>query len=827
MPTRGRRGPRCTRTYALLLSCLLCLLTVTRASSSGQSGGPGRFPATTWVEEDSDTDVLVVPPPTGARLPESWSVDDVHNQGMFGSETRYFARRWVSATSSWISPNCPTRRFPLPPTDRGPRPCGCPDMQGRTVTVYGQRENRRLWPWMADWYNAEDPTRPYAANIWNGMGPCPRLPALQSVLHRFPAHRAHEDEDEPWFWVTDPARREMEQQEQLDELLIPLVFPAGGRRVLPDLVRSVYEGAQTLEILRDRWAAWVYSLLVRRARVIYELVANLAFRLVRAAAGTRLEYLRQFEYFGSCPQGAWFDDTELHAPTIRRLVVEGVPVYYRWEAAYDSMQHLSDLAPPDAPMPGSPRFCPPPTPRRTRAGEPGPIAPFAIDHYDTVRIPPSGASNPDGTPVSLDDVDLHMLAGLDPDRSPPANPDETQPAAREAPAAGEDAGTPISLGDDSEDETMSAESDSAGTVVLVQRPSARIPQLLLRMGERVQAGSQPRSPSVEAPWTPDPGPAPRANVVPLANRIQMNVQHGTTREVLVTGARAIPSLFDFFTADTPRGPRGLGIPAARRNYDREPDWSLMLDEDEQSAGAREFLRLVDDGSLRTPAQRLEYAYEHGSAYLTLVEFPEECLRARRRESESPAERVPRGDEAAHYVPRDYRLTAATPPEQRMHVWAQGVRLVLSRPHARAALARGGLLWRIARWAGLTLEHARAGPSSEPRDSGSPRVVTGQNEGHIVAATDDWLSAEEESTLRGELLDQHESFWPDHAVFERNWWQGRWTPAHEQWFTQLLASMFANRQEGATRTRAHWRNILRGADFGENGGQRQGRNSGLD
>ncbi|EJD36876.1 hypothetical protein AURDEDRAFT_174047 [Auricularia subglabra TFB-10046 SS5] len=781
----------------------------TFASSSRAPGGSGQPPARppSPIPDDMRSETVTVAHPAGARLPASWAVADVPTLDIYPADVpRYFARRWTSSTSSWISPNSPTRGLPLPPSSLGARPCGCYDRQGRQTSVYGQLENGPLWPWSADWYDPTEPARPYAANIWAGMGPCPRL-QLDSVLHRFPAYCLH-DGQEPWYWVTDAARREMEDQEAMDDNMIPLLFPATRISSLPRIDLFVYEGAQNLSLLRSRWAAWVRSLLVRRTFVIFEIVARFAARALRRGAEParhRLERLRQQQYFGPCPQGAWFDDVIGSAGIIRQFILEGVPVYYRWETEYETLPFLADLAPPEPPMPGSPRFFPPPTPRRPAPG--GSTAPSLPRHGDSYRIPPSAAFGADGLRVVMDDVTLHQLEGLDPDRSPPAEPmNEERRASSDSRS---DGSSTLSWGS-----SMDYDGYESPPRAVPRAPERGL-ALLQRMGDTLRGpesrAASPVSPTAEMlQRLENPHPASRS----LTNRIT------PAERVSDNTAPRVPTIFDFLREGDGAAERGPFVPAPYRLiHPRIPEWGLIIQESDNSAAAREYFRQREDGALGAATEQLEYAFRHGMAYATALEFPRDQLEADRE----LAEAVPEGDVEIHEVPRDFRIARDTPLSQRYYQWARGVRLVLSRPHACAALARGGIIWRIARWAGLTLAHAMDGPTPDVREEGSRLVLVVQGDQGLFPAVDDWLSDDEADTLLGVLVDQSQSIWPDALVLGRNWWQGEWTDAHESWFQSTLVNMFANRQLAATRTRAQFRDYLRARDYHANGAGRQGRN----
>ncbi|EJD39626.1 hypothetical protein AURDEDRAFT_171260 [Auricularia subglabra TFB-10046 SS5] len=761
---------------ALLMLLLLGFLgfgSIARASSSGAEGGSGRQPPPppSPIPDDMALETVSVPHPPGARLPVSWAVTDVPTLGIYPEGVqRFFTRRWTSATTSWISPNSPTRGMPLPPPARGARPCGCYDLRGRQTSVYGQLENGPMWPWMADWYDPHEPVRPYAANIWEGMGPCPRL-QHDSVLHRFPAHRRHEGPD-PWFWVADAAHRDMESQETLDESMLPLLFPAARISVLPHVSTYVYEGAQNLSLLCARWAAWVRTLLERRALIVFEIVARFSARALRQgtdATRQRFDRLRQQRYFGRCPQGAWFDDVIGSAGIIRQFILEGVLVYYRWEAGYETLPFLADLAPAEPPLPGSPRYFPPPTPRRL--GPDGTLAPGLPRHFESYRIPPAAALGRDGFAEVMDDVTLHQLEGLDPDRSPPAEVlSEENDSRRRSSDSRSDGSSTLSWG-------SSMDYDNYESPPRPAAPLERVPALLRRMSnvarDAARQSEEPESPTAEMLRRAAPGPDPPTRPPLAAHITSPRPQENTaTRE---------PSIFDFLRIGDGNAERGPFIPApSRQIHPRVPNWGLIIQESADSAAAREYFRRREAGELDAPTEQLEYVFQL-------------------------AEAVPSGDIDIHDVPAEYCLARDTPLDQRYYQWA------------------GGIIWRIARWAGLTLAHAMDGPTTDVREEGSRNVMVLQGDDGLFPAVDDWLSDDEVDTLLGVLTDQAQSIWPDALVLGRNWWQGEWTDAHERWFRDTLRAMYAHCQQAATRTRAQFRDYFGALDYASNGAARQGRN----
>ena len=77
-----------------------------------------------------------------------------------------------------------------------------------------------MWPWMADWYDENEPARPYAPNIWaEFQGPCPQAD-LDTILHRFPLD-LEDNVGHDWVSFDEGVRHDMEVQETLENRITP------------------------------------------------------------------------------------------------------------------------------------------------------------------------------------------------------------------------------------------------------------------------------------------------------------------------------------------------------------------------------------------------------------------------------------------------------------------------------------------------------------------------------------------------------------------------------------------------------------------------------
>ncbi|KAJ7446167.1 hypothetical protein B0H11DRAFT_2248995 [Mycena galericulata] len=135
-------------------------------------------------------------------------------------------------------------------------------------------------------------------------------------------------------------------------------------------------------------------------------------------------------------------------------------------------------------------------------------------------------------------------------------------------------------------------------------------------------------------------------------------------------------------------------------------------------------------------------------------------------------------------------------------YLHNVEEVLSRPHARAALLEGGLLWRIAIEWGPRWQVERLLQHAEP------------TEGHTyfdpaVGGVAYCLSQNEVDALRG-LTQAGMSLWPPLEFWHRyDRWLGEWTPGNESWFVQrALCIRHGSELKTLARSSTVWRSRVR-------------------
>ncbi|EJD36641.1 hypothetical protein AURDEDRAFT_174322 [Auricularia subglabra TFB-10046 SS5] len=270
----------------------------------------------------------------------------------------------------------------------------------------------------------------------------------------------------------------------------------------------------------------------------------------------------------------------------------------------------------------------------------------------------------------------------------------------------------------------------------------------------------------------------RASRLPLAARIASPALDAPLMDLPAAGP-AYPSLLDFLL--DPTLPEAF-IPAPRPV---RGDWYFVPEE----TNVRTRQELDERGrarEIRSHADFVAYCLQRYMSFHTLS--------TRVRDEAVAPGTTP---ESLHRVPPQLRIHADTLSTLRLDIWARGVREVLSRPHARAARTQGGLLARLAVWAGLTEAHVLGGPSMLVRTLGAPRTYKFPHLGLHGPLVDDYLTEEEVATLIGAVADGSSNtigptLWPAPLALGNNWWQGHWTDTHEEWFTAHLRSLLRQR-----------------------------------
>ncbi|EJD36116.1 hypothetical protein AURDEDRAFT_174789 [Auricularia subglabra TFB-10046 SS5] len=726
-----------------------------------------------------------------------WSNEVELNEVVFPSTPRFYVQRWETLETSWISPNCAAKGMPRPPAGLGPRACACEDSDGLAVAIYGNMENERMWTCMADWYDAKHPYRAFAPDVWRGLGPCPGT-QFESVLHRFPGYIRGSSYDQEWFVLADPAREAMESAESLDAEFALWLFPdahAGNTR-LPPSQRNVYAGAPTVALLHARWAAWAFAVLARRAVITHELLSTHAVNAATASYAVGFDRLRRGGFFGACATGAWFRDTPRDVKIIREFIRMGIPVYYRWKQAYATLPLLADLRPRRAPAEESGRYAPPMSPRRrdgilaaapgtlTQADNP-PVEPRnPRRHWNSARSVPLQAIDAQGNPFDDSLRELSWEEKLAAQRGVPRSSSETPSPTESLSGVGFDV-----------DEARVPPS-APSSVALSERISALPDAHSVSRSTSSRASLQSR---MELPGPPSSNHYdPRSVALPA----RIETLHTGMEWFVIPNPAVFFQQLDAYTMDF------NGTPLPDHQYSGRVDWLAKIG-DPSWLPAPFCARMHHQSVL--PQEKVEMLFRVGGPFHTLLPLTEESAASN---SEARAHRL-----EVHKMPAGRHLSDVDDTDTLLEKWAMNVRLVLMRPHGRAALGSGGLLARLARWSGATLGDALAGPSPSVREYGTEQPVEVLVGGVKVAGMDDWLDNSEIQAMFGLVHapgKARPSLWPDPEQFASNWFKHRgcWTRNMEAWFNARLVELWSARYDPPLKSRAQWREELRALKHSE-------------
>ncbi|KAJ7065090.1 hypothetical protein B0H15DRAFT_958578 [Mycena belliarum] len=154
----------------------------------------------------------------------------------------------------------------------------------------------------------------------------------------------------------------------------------------------------------------------------------------------------------------------------------------------------------------------------------------------------------------------------------------------------------------------------------------------------------------------------------------------------------------------------------------------------------------------------------------------------------------------------YRIIPALPHEpdadltrEAIEQYERNVVEVFNRPHSRAAMHRGGLLWRIAmEWAPRTLVEELW----QPVDPAVGPIQSDPAYGWTYT-----LTRNEEDALLG-VTRRSGQIWPPLEFWERYArWHGQWTEGNESWFVQRVRDMRGQGRTFQARNKQKWRSGL--------------------
>ncbi|KZV99860.1 hypothetical protein EXIGLDRAFT_762323 [Exidia glandulosa HHB12029] len=776
---------------------------------------------------------------------------------------RFFVRRWSSATTSWIAPNSASQSLPPPPTvEHGPEGCGCSGgWNGRFETdVYGPTEREHMWTWMSDWADHPDrPSHPYRAwipDVWAGGGPCPRLTRWHNLWQGFPGETIINGNF--GYRFAGAVEKEMRRADEVDAQLVALIWPDGATP--PELALfddEVFNGVPTYQDLRAAWGRWVQRSLDRRGRIVYELFWGEQRDWIMDQLPDVWVELRRLDYWGRTALGAWYHNTRESADLIRRHISYGVPVVYRWIPEFDDDDNLRDLAPRSAPSADLETLPVTPPNRRVIPLPPrGRDTPYTHRHtrrayWDEEQMRSTNASPVARDLPSVDEDSSALDQDVDAEREDDAvslglssgDRFEAQYVQRNATPT-YDVVPPVAdaVVVDSgmteqfnvfvrarRDVIIEAISAEEAAVRYQLRPESFHPismrEARSRYGMRPVQFTAPQVANVGASGSSlaveNAIPARTVSSSPRSGsssrgRSSSSSRGGPTREpVLLTRmrhrrspSRAGSSRLGVSLSDRLSAPGAIADDSSdsqavfqpERSFANTPagvhepnnghaDWTFVLVD--TGPATDRFRALLESGDMATHESRVRYALEHHLPYATA--FLHVPYRGQLRTYDS------------HQVPEDWFIREGMTPTEMYEAWRLGVFRILRRGHARAALARGGLIARIAEMGGVTVNEALNGPSEDARSNGSPytyRTLGGRD------LVDDWLSEDEVSILLGRVgRGGSSSLWPSPRIVYRGNDDEAWEDQLEAWFTHRWLTLNTAAAEDFVRSHKSWRGVM--------------------
>ncbi|EJD33673.1 hypothetical protein AURDEDRAFT_177241 [Auricularia subglabra TFB-10046 SS5] len=221
----------------------------------------------------------------------------------------------------WVSKNCRSRTPPPPPDPtRGPYNCDCTDMDGQSGPRYGDRD-KDSWMWSSDHFDATNTYRAFIPDLFEGEGPCFKRKHL-GITSQWDA-----------AWVVETKKgfvlRDLELgfssfiSATIDKALLALDIPKP--LALPSMGPT-----RSAAALRAAWADWVSYCQICMGLVLERLVAHGMWDRLRRDDPGLWKDMEQATFFDHPPLGVWFRDTDARVDDIIELISQGVPVFYRW-----------------------------------------------------------------------------------------------------------------------------------------------------------------------------------------------------------------------------------------------------------------------------------------------------------------------------------------------------------------------------------------------------------------------------------------------------------------------------------------------------------------
>ncbi|KZV83622.1 hypothetical protein EXIGLDRAFT_777373 [Exidia glandulosa HHB12029] len=693
--------------------------------------------------------------------------------------------------------------IPPPPGENGPIGCDCTDHWGSTR--YGEIQSD-LRPWCPDVYR-EGATAHYAPDLFDGYGPCIQR-EVPGLFTEWTDARTVETGYSVEFNAETVATLA-----EYREVAVDVLSYLGVEETPP----TPPSAAATQEELWVLWATWVREEQKLRGFILERLVGRDAYKRIQRDKRDLWERLYDCGYFQHGPVGAWFARPDLYLAQIRFLLDRSVPVLYKWttflsqnkSAAF--LKPLNDAPPSRAELPAGVS----PTLKRVfPAARPPP--PPCKEHSETheflgCNATAAASSKRKGSDLPPDNIDrTKRVVFQEPDANdkptPPATPRRSVPTAprtpiRPAPLAArfEEAlytSTPRRRDALREPESPASPTAHAGAPALLSRITSPTASTL-------SSGTSSRESS----------PVPAAEGSSLIARLEQPVPAtalGTIEVIALSDDLNQP-----LAVETEKGrlvgveiqllPRPDGVAPAVSVSESVLEFQIGGDQRHPrliiraNGRALQVIKAAEaHGDIKKWIDCFFVALQYGMTVFTGVEVLATDVSIRRAFD-------------SHDVVLATRVDPDHLPPARWATWKEGAKRIVSRPKGfRAAMLRGGIVWRIARY----LNNNRAvesHPTAELYELGSPAPLAIDDKVYH----DDWLSIEEERAIlgwSGKTQPINIWMWPPANVWDK-YSNGIWTKAHENWFrvrVQDLQTQYLGSQAFKPFMTGHdWEQHLRG------------------
>ncbi|EJD51919.1 hypothetical protein AURDEDRAFT_120539 [Auricularia subglabra TFB-10046 SS5] len=687
------------------------------------------------------------------------------------------------APALWVSPNSLSSRLPPPPdATQGPYGCDCTDLDDERGPRYGSRE-ADTWLWSPDHYDPTWSYRPYIPDLFSGEGPCFKRKFTTVLTQWAPAMAVKERN------LVRLRSHEKGLLRFITEVIAKVMAALGIPQPGPV---PTYDTAHSAAELKEAWAAWVGYRQVCMGLILEQLVGHNRLDALQRQHPPLAAEMREALFFDNPPMGAWFRDTNVRLGEIQRFISLGVPVFYRWSPLMDDLAQATALRP----------------------------------SVELTRAAPSNAL-PATAKLPIEDVLIREALGTSAATNLPlkvADPRENRVIPAAVSASSRAPSSPPSVNEDSFEVIERVPNKPAllarmNIAPLPAKMNAVYPWDLSATATSTRRARRESNDSSADPEWWSPGEA-SLHVEGFEQGVDLAVKRfalesGRTEEEVrqvvlgstnkkpdyavtkdeslsrrISAARGGPKKANIIlplVMDVFNDYAANGAPSANPNIrivegfldDSIPELERrMMDPTEGTPGVltiiydvgvvnEQIRRLVEGGHLRSTEELLTFCLRNLIRFATGL----------RREGSAAMELA-----AESSVHESWWANPAHSPSEIFLRWSDTLAFLLShRPRVlRAALARGGLLARIAR------EISNDGnftvlPTAKTRSLGCPRPIDVNGDKYHV----DWLGNDEILVLLGStgpLRGYDASLWPTTEAFDARY-AGVWTMEYENWFVK--------------------------------------------